>query len=96
MQLNPPSHFPIVGTGEEAHSLAILLQERMEQLLQSYMAQVFAADITEVVQTREALRLAANEQPRLAVVVRDASDAIIVKDRKRRILAATTGRANPS
>jgi two-component system CheB/CheR fusion protein len=33
------------STGEEAYSLAILLQERMEQLKQSYTVQVFATDI---------------------------------------------------
>ena len=33
------------STGEEAYSLAILLQERMETLKQSYTVQVFATDI---------------------------------------------------
>ncbi len=33
------------STGEEAYSLAILLQERMEALKQSYTVQVFATDI---------------------------------------------------
>ena len=33
------------STGEEAYSLAILLQERMETLQQNYLAQVFATDI---------------------------------------------------
>jgi two-component system CheB/CheR fusion protein len=33
------------STGEEAYSIAILLQERMEALKQSYMVQVFATDI---------------------------------------------------
>ncbi len=43
-------------------------------------------DITEMVQTREALH-AANEQFRLAVVLHDASDAITLKDLEGRILA---------
>ena len=36
---------PGCSTGEEAYSLAILLQERMEALKQSYTMQVFATDI---------------------------------------------------
>jgi two-component system, chemotaxis family, CheB/CheR fusion protein len=36
---------PGCSTGEEAYSLAILLQERMEALKQSYVLQVFATDI---------------------------------------------------
>jgi len=47
-------------------------------------------DISEMVQTREALH-AANEQHRLAVVVHDASDAITVKDLEGRILAWNPG-----
>jgi two-component system CheB/CheR fusion protein len=47
-------------------------------------------DITEVVRTREALRKA-NEMLRLAVVVRDAHDAITVQDLDGRILAWNPG-----
>jgi two-component system, chemotaxis family, CheB/CheR fusion protein len=47
-------------------------------------------DITEVVHTREALR-AANELLRLAVVVRDAHDAITVQDLEGRTLAWNPG-----
>ena len=36
---------PGCSTGEEAYSLAILLQERMEELKQSFKLQVFATDI---------------------------------------------------
>jgi len=36
---------PGCSTGEEAYSLAILLQERMEQLKQNFKLQVFATDI---------------------------------------------------
>ncbi len=36
---------PGCSTGEEAYSIAILLQERIEQLRQSYKVQVFATDI---------------------------------------------------
>ena len=36
---------PGCSTGEEAYSLAILLQERMEELKQSFKVQVFATDI---------------------------------------------------
>ena len=43
-------------------------------------------DITEMKLTREALRIA-NDQLRLAVVVRDAHDAIVLNDMKGRILA---------
>jgi two-component system CheB/CheR fusion protein len=47
-------------------------------------------DITEMVSTREALRKA-NELLRLAVVVRDASDAITVQDLAGRIIAWNPG-----
>ncbi len=47
-------------------------------------------DITEMVKTREALHKA-NDQLRLAVVVRDSSDAITVKDLQGRILAWSPG-----
>ncbi len=47
-------------------------------------------DISEAVRTREALRQA-NEQVRLAVVVRDASDAITVQDLAGRMLAWNPG-----
>jgi two-component system CheB/CheR fusion protein len=47
-------------------------------------------EITEIVQTREALRKA-NEQLRLAVVVRDASDAITMQDLDGRTLAWSPG-----
>jgi two-component system CheB/CheR fusion protein len=36
---------PACSTGEEAYSIAILLQERMEELKRSHKAQVFATDI---------------------------------------------------
>lgn len=49
-------------------------------------------DITEMVQTREALRKA-NELLRLAVVVRDAHDAITVQDLNGRMLAWNPGAA---
>ena len=49
-------------------------------------------DITEVVRTRDALRKA-NEMLRLAVVVRDAHDAITVQDLDGRILAWNPGAA---
>ncbi|MCX7143361.1 MAG: PAS domain S-box protein, partial [Proteobacteria bacterium] len=47
-------------------------------------------DITEIVATREALKKA-NDLLRLAVVVRDASDAITVQDLEGRILAWNPG-----
>ena len=47
-------------------------------------------DINEMVHTREALRLA-NEQLRMAVVLRDASDAITVQDLQGRTLAWNPG-----
>ena len=36
---------PACSTGEEAYSIAILLQERIEELKQSYKVQIFATDI---------------------------------------------------
>ena len=50
------------------------------------------ADITEIVRTRDALR-EANDLLRLAVVVRDAHDAITVQDLDGRILAWNPGAA---
>jgi two-component system CheB/CheR fusion protein len=44
-------------------------------------------DVTEIVQTRDALRQANEELQRLAVVVRDANDAITVQDLEGRITA---------
>ena len=48
-------------------------------------------DVTEIVQTRDALRQANEQLQRLAVVVRDASDAITVQDLKGQITAWNPG-----
>jgi two-component system CheB/CheR fusion protein len=48
-------------------------------------------DVTEIVQTRDALRQANEELQRLAVVVRDANDAITVQDLEGRITAWNPG-----
>jgi two-component system CheB/CheR fusion protein len=48
-------------------------------------------DVTEIVQTRDALRKANEQLQRLAVVVRDANDAITVQDLEGRITAWNPG-----
>jgi two-component system CheB/CheR fusion protein len=69
-------------------TMRILPYRTLDNVIEGAVISFF--DITEMVQTRDALRQA-NEQLRLAVVVRDASDAITVKDLEGRILAWNPG-----
>jgi two-component system CheB/CheR fusion protein len=69
-------------------TLRILPYRTIDNVIEGAVISFF--DITEIVQTREALH-AANEQLRLAVVVRDASDAITVQDLEGRITAWNPG-----
>ena len=82
------------GTAEpaaEAHkfyTLRILPYRTLDNVIEG--AVITFVEITEVVRAREALR-AANELLRLAVVVRDAHDAILVQDLTGRITAWNPG-----
>ena len=69
-------------------TMRILPYRTLDNVIEGAVISFF--DITEMVRTREALH-AANDQLRLAVVVRDASDAITVKDLEGRILAWNPG-----
>lgn len=70
------------------HTMRILPYRTLDNVIEG--AVISFIDITETVQTRDALRKA-NEMLRLAVVVRDASDAITVQDLTGRILAWNPG-----
>ena len=75
--------------GTQHHfALRILPYRTLENVIEG--AVITFVDVTEVVRTREALR-AANEQLRLAVVVRDAHDAILVQDLTGQITAWNPG-----
>ncbi|MEI7929612.1 MAG: CheR family methyltransferase, partial [Verrucomicrobiales bacterium] len=78
-----------VQTGDgKWFTMRILPYRTLDNVIEGAVISFF--DISEMVQTREALH-AANEQHRLAVVVHDASDAITVKDLEGRILAWNPG-----
>ena len=70
------------------HTMRIQPYRTLDNVIEG--AVISFVDITETVQTREALRKA-NELLRLAVVVRDAHDAITVQDLEGRILAWNPG-----
>ena len=70
------------------YSMHILPYRTLENIIEG--AVITFVDITEIVRTREALRKA-NDLTRMAVVVRDAYDAIIVQDIEGRILAWNPG-----
>jgi two-component system CheB/CheR fusion protein len=69
-------------------TMRILPYRTLENVIEGAVISFF--DITEMIQTREALR-AANDRLRLAVVLHDASDAITVQDLEGRILAWNPG-----
>jgi two-component system CheB/CheR fusion protein len=70
------------------HTMRILPYRTLDNVIEG--AVITFVDITEAVQIREALHKA-NELLRLAVVVRDAHDAITVQDKDGRILAWNPG-----
>ena len=70
------------------YTLRILPYRTLDNVIEG--AVITFVDITEIVQTREALRKA-DDLHRLAVVVRDARDAIIVQDLEGRITAWNPG-----
>jgi len=70
------------------YTLRILPYRTLDNVIEG--AVITFIEITEIVRTREALRKA-NEQLRLAVVVRDATDAITVQDLEGRTIAWNPG-----
>jgi len=75
-------------TDDKWYTLRIQPYRTLDNVIEG--AVISFIDINEMVHTREALRLA-NEQLRMAVVLRDASDAITVQDLEGRTLAWNSG-----
>ncbi len=80
--------FEVQTTDGNWYSMRIHPYRTIENVIEG--AVISFIDITEMVRTREALRLA-NEQLRLAVVVRDSHDAITVQDLEGNITAWNPG-----
>lgn len=85
-----PKELNVQTTDGKWHAMRILPYRTLDNVIEG--AVICFVEITETVQTREALRKA-NELLRLAVVVRDAHDAITVQDLDGRILAWNPGAA---
>jgi two-component system CheB/CheR fusion protein len=83
-----PKAVDVQTTNGKWHTMRILPYRTLDNVIEG--AVISFIDITETVQTREALQKA-NELLRLAVVVRDAHDAITVQDLGGRILAWNPG-----
>jgi len=83
-----PKELNVQTTEGKWHTMRILPYRTLDNVIEG--AVICFVDITETVQTREALRKA-NELLRLAVVVRDAHDAITVQNLDGRILAWNPG-----
>ena len=83
-----PKAVDVQTTNRKWHAMRILPYRTLDNVIEG--AVISFIDITETVQTREALQKA-NELLRLAVVVRDAHDAITVQDLAGRILAWNPG-----
>ena len=83
-----PKAVDVQTTNGKWHTMRILPYRTLDNVIEG--AVISFIDITETVQTREALQKA-NELLRLAVVVRDAHDAITVQDLSGRILAWNPG-----
>ena len=82
---------PGCSTGEEAYSIAILLQERMEALKRSFKVQVFATDIdSRAIETARAGRLSGQHRPRCPA----GAAGPLLQSRNRR--PAPTASAKPS
>ncbi|MBK8754964.1 MAG: PAS domain-containing protein [Candidatus Competibacteraceae bacterium] len=79
-----PQEREVQTTAGQWYTLRIQPYRTLENMIEG--AVITFVDITEMLQTREALRKA-NDLLRLAVVVRDAYDAITVQDLKGRIIA---------
>lgn len=85
-----PKAVEVQTTNGKWHAMRILPYRTLDNVIEG--AVISFIDISETVQTREALHKA-NELLRLAVVVRDAHDAITVQDLGGRILAWNPGAA---
>jgi len=83
-----PKDVVVQTTDAKSYTMRILPYRTLDNVIEG--AVITFVDITEVVRVHEALRLA-NNQLRLAVVVRDASDAITVQDLDGRIIAWNPG-----
>ena len=83
-----PKAVDVQTTNGKWHTMRILPYRTLDNVIEG--AVISFIDITETVETREALHKA-NEMLRLAVVVRDAHDAITVQDLGGRILAWNPG-----
>jgi two-component system CheB/CheR fusion protein len=85
-----PKEVDVQATNGKWYTMRILPYRTLDNAIEG--AVITFVDIDEIVHTREALRKA-NEVLRLAVVVRDAHDAITVQDLDGRILAWNPGAA---
>ena len=83
-----PKEVPVQTVEGKSYTMRIQPYRTLENVIEG--AVITFVDITEMVRTREAL-LKANNQLRLALVVRDASDAITVQDLNGRTLAWNPG-----
>ncbi|QDL36782.1 chemotaxis protein CheB [Rhodoferax sediminis] len=83
-----PKEIDVMTTEGKSYTLRILPYRTLDNVIEG--AVITFVEITEMVRAREALR-AANELARLAVVVRDAFDAITVQDLDGRIIAWNPG-----
>jgi two-component system, chemotaxis family, CheB/CheR fusion protein len=83
-----PKEIDVQTPEPKNYTMRILPYRTMDNVIEG--AVITFVDITEMVRTREALRNA-NELLRLAVVVRDAHDAITVQDLEGRIIAWNPG-----
>ena len=83
-----PKEVDVLTSEGKSYTLRILPYRTLDNVIEG--AVITFVEITEIVRTREALRKA-NELLRLAVVVRDAFDAITVQDLDGRIIAWNPG-----
>jgi len=83
-----PKEVDVQTTDGKFFTMRILPYRTLDNVIEGVV--ITFVEITEIVRTREALRKA-NEMLRLAVVVRDATDAITVQDLDGRIIAWNPG-----
>ena len=79
----------VQATDGKWYAMRIQPYRTLENVIEG--AVISFVDVTEIVQTRDALRQANEQLQRLAVVVRDANDAITVQDLEGRITAWNPG-----
>ncbi|MBC7609933.1 MAG: PAS domain S-box protein, partial [Polaromonas sp.] len=83
-----PKEVDVLTTEGKSYTLRILPYRTLDNVIEG--AVITFVEITEIVRTKEALQKA-NELLRLAVVVRDAFDAVTVQDLDGRIIAWNPG-----